>query len=85
VNLPEARASSDQAPTVDAGVNAPLIGDLTTTAPLLTRHPGCAGSTDRINPGNVGSGRRRDEQFATICKVAADQGKPVRIGGTAAR
>src|SRR4030095_1692262 len=34
----------------------------------------------RINPGNVGTGRRRDEQFATICNVAMDHGKPVRIG-----
>jgi (E)-4-hydroxy-3-methylbut-2-enyl-diphosphate synthase len=34
----------------------------------------------RINPGNVGTGERRDEQFATICRVAADHGKPVRIG-----
>ena len=33
-----------------------------------------------INPGNVGTGKRRDEQFATICKVAVDHGKPVRIG-----
>jgi (E)-4-hydroxy-3-methylbut-2-enyl-diphosphate synthase len=34
----------------------------------------------RINPGNVGTGRRRDEQFATICKVAIDNDRPVRIG-----
>jgi (E)-4-hydroxy-3-methylbut-2-enyl-diphosphate synthase len=34
----------------------------------------------RINPGNVGKGERRDEQFATICRVAAENGKPVRIG-----
>src|SRR5207237_882702 len=34
----------------------------------------------RINPGNVGTGKRRDEQFATICKVAVDNAKPVRIG-----
>ena len=34
----------------------------------------------RINPGNVGTGKRRDEQFSTICKVAVDHGKPVRIG-----
>ena len=34
----------------------------------------------RINPGNVGTGRRRDEQFQTICRVAGDHGKPVRIG-----
>ena len=32
------------------------------------------------HPGNVGTGKRRDEQFSTICKVAVDQGKPVRIG-----
>ena len=44
--------------------------------------PECARALDkyRINPGNVGTGRRRDEQFATICKVAKDFGKPVRIG-----
>jgi len=34
----------------------------------------------RINPGNVGAGQRRDEQFSTICKIAVDNGKPVRIG-----
>ncbi len=34
----------------------------------------------RINPGNVGTGKRRDEQFATICGVARDLGRPVRIG-----
>src|SRR5690606_22534630 len=49
---------------------------------LLTRFPAAARALDkyRINPGNVGTGRRRDEQFATICKVAVDQGKPIRIG-----
>jgi (E)-4-hydroxy-3-methylbut-2-enyl-diphosphate synthase len=46
------------------------------------RHPDCARALDkyRINPGNVGTGRRRDEQFATICAVARDENKPVRIG-----
>ena len=34
----------------------------------------------RINPGNVGHGARRDEQFATICEIARDHGKAVRIG-----
>jgi len=34
----------------------------------------------RINPGNVGTGKRRDEQFTTICKVAVDNERPVRIG-----
>src|SRR6202030_4815716 len=49
---------------------------------LLTKYPECALALDkyRINPGNVGAGQRRDEQFATICKVARDHGKPVRIG-----
>ncbi len=49
---------------------------------LLTKYPDCARDLDkyRINPGNVGHGQRRDEQFATICKVARDNGKPVRIG-----
>jgi (E)-4-hydroxy-3-methylbut-2-enyl-diphosphate synthase len=49
---------------------------------LLTKYPDCARALDkyRINPGNVGTGRRRDEQFATICGVAVDYGKPVRIG-----
>ena len=49
---------------------------------LLTKYPECAKALDkyRINPGNVGAGQRRDEQFSTICKVARDNGKPVRIG-----
>ena len=68
---------------LDAGVTAPLIGDFHYNGHLLlTRYPACAAALDkyRINPGNVGTGRRRDEQFATICGVARDHGKPVRIG-----
>ena len=68
---------------LDAGCTAPLIGDFHYNGHLLlTRHPACAAALDkyRINPGNVGTGRRRDEQFQTICRVAADHGKPVRIG-----
>ncbi len=68
---------------LDAGVIAPLIGDFHYNGHLLlTRFPECARALDkyRINPGNVGTGRRRDEQFSTICKVAVDHGKPVRIG-----
>ena len=68
---------------LDAGCAAPLIGDFHYNGHLLlTRHPDCAAALDkyRINPGNVGTGRRRDEQFQTICRVAADHGKPVRIG-----
>ncbi len=61
----------------------PLIGDFHYNGHLLLmRHPGCARALDkyRINPGNVGTGKRRDEQFATICGVARDLNKPVRIG-----
>ena len=68
---------------LDAGCTAPLIGDFHYNGHLLlTRYPACAAALDkyRINPGNVGTGRRRDEQFQTICRVAGDHGKPVRIG-----
>jgi (E)-4-hydroxy-3-methylbut-2-enyl-diphosphate synthase len=68
---------------LDAGVTVPLIGDFHYNGHLLlTKYPACASALDkyRINPGNVGTGRRRDEQFATICGVARDNGKPVRIG-----
>jgi (E)-4-hydroxy-3-methylbut-2-enyl-diphosphate synthase len=85
VNLPEA---AEAVPSIKrrlllAGCTAPLIGDFHYNGHLLlTKYPTCAQSLDkyRINPGNVGTGRRRDEQFSTICKVAVDQGKPVRIG-----
>jgi (E)-4-hydroxy-3-methylbut-2-enyl-diphosphate synthase len=85
VNLPEAAAAVPEIKRrmLDAGVTAPLIGDFHYNGHLLlTRYPDCALSLDkyRINPGNVGTGRRRDEQFATICKVARDNNRPVRIG-----
>jgi (E)-4-hydroxy-3-methylbut-2-enyl-diphosphate synthase len=85
VNLPEAAAAVPEIKQrmLDAGVTAPLIGDFHYNGHLLlTRFPACAEALDkyRINPGNVGTGRRRDEQFATICKVARDRHKPVRIG-----
>jgi (E)-4-hydroxy-3-methylbut-2-enyl-diphosphate synthase len=67
----------------DNGCLVPLIGDFHYNGHLLlTKYPACAEALDkyRINPGNVGTGRRRDEQFATICRVAGDYGKPVRIG-----
>src|SRR6187397_3749382 len=85
VNLPEAAAAVPEIKQrmLDAGVTAPLIGDVHYNGHLLlTKFPDCARALDkyRINPGNVGTGRRRDEQFATICQVAVDYGKPVRIG-----
>jgi (E)-4-hydroxy-3-methylbut-2-enyl-diphosphate synthase len=85
VNLPEAAAAVPEIKQrmLDAGVTAPLIGDFHYNGHLLlTRFPDCAQALDkyRINPGNVGTGKRRDEQFATICGVARDRNKPVRIG-----
>jgi (E)-4-hydroxy-3-methylbut-2-enyl-diphosphate synthase len=85
VNVPEAAAAVPE--IVErmrgAGCTAPLIGDFHYNGhQLLTRFPACARALDkyRINPGNVGTGRRRDEQFTTICQVARDNGKAVRIG-----
>jgi len=76
--VPEIRRRLD-----DAGCAVPLIGDFHYNGhQLLARHPACADALAkyRINPGNVGFGARRDEQFATICRIAAERGKPVRIG-----
>lgn len=67
----------------DAGCSAPIIGDFHYNGHrLLTKYPKCAEALAkyRINPGNVGKGKLRDEQFSTICEVARDYGKPVRIG-----
>jgi (E)-4-hydroxy-3-methylbut-2-enyl-diphosphate synthase len=85
VNMPEAAAQVAEIKQrlLDAGCDAPVIGDFHYNGHvLLTKYPDCAQALDkyRINPGNVGHGQRRDEQFATICKVARDNGKPVRIG-----
>jgi len=85
VNVPEAAAAVPEIKKrlLDAGCNVPIIGDFHYNGHvLLTKYPECAAALDkyRINPGNVGAGQRRDEQFATICKVAVDHGKPVRIG-----
>src|SRR5437667_3770766 len=85
VNVPEAAASvpAIKQRMLDAGCAAPLIGDFHYNGHLLlTKYPDCARALDkyRINPGNVGTGRRRDEQFSTICRVAVDNAKPVRIG-----
>src|ERR1700746_3838174 len=85
VNVPEAAAAGGEIKKrlLDAGCNVPIIGDFHYNGHvLLTKYPDCAAALDkyRINPGNVGGGQRRDEQFSTICKVAVDNGKPVRIG-----
>jgi (E)-4-hydroxy-3-methylbut-2-enyl-diphosphate synthase len=85
VNVPEAAAAVPQIKRrlLDSGCDVPVIGDFHYNGHvLLTKYPDCASTLDkyRINPGNVGHGQRRDEQFSTICKVARDNGKPVRIG-----
>ncbi len=85
VNLPEAAAAVPEIRRRldDAGCSVPLIGDFHYNGHLLlAQHPDCARVLDkyRINPGNVGHGAKRDEQFATICKIARDNGKAVRIG-----
>ena len=67
----------------DSDCNVPLIGDFHYNGHLLlTRYPETAQALGkyRINPGNVGTGNRRDEQFQTICNIAQTHGKPVRIG-----
>lgn len=85
VNSPEAAKAVPEIKQrlLDAGCTAPLIGDFHYNGHLLlTQFPECAAALDkyRVNPGNVGTGRRRDTQFVTICTVAKDQGKPIRIG-----
>src|SRR5713101_3351983 len=85
VNVPEAAAAVPEIKKrlLAAGCKVPVIGDFHYNGHvLLTKYPACAAALDkyRINPGNVGAGRRRDEQFSTICKIARDNGKPVRIG-----
>jgi len=66
----------------DAGVEVPIVGDFHYNGHLLlTKFPRAAATLAkyRINPGNVG-GKRRDEHFRTIVKVAVDNDKTVRIG-----
>jgi (E)-4-hydroxy-3-methylbut-2-enyl-diphosphate synthase len=79
-----ARAVPEIRERLDAlGVNAPLVGDFHFNGhKLLARYPDCARSLSkyRINPGNVGRGRKRDPQFAEMIEVACRYDKPVRIG-----
>lgn len=65
------------------GVSVPLIGDFHYNGhTLLADEPACAEALAkyRINPGNVGFGRKKDTQFAAIIDMALRYGKPVRIG-----
>jgi (E)-4-hydroxy-3-methylbut-2-enyl-diphosphate synthase len=76
--VPEIRSRLDA-----AGCGVPLIGDFHYNGhKLLTQYPDCARALAkyRINPGNVGKGTKRDEQFATLIQCALRYDKPVRIG-----
>ncbi len=85
VNTPEAAAAVPR--IVDRllmmGVNVPVIGDFHYNGhQLLADEPACAEALAkyRINPGNVGFGKKRDTQFAQLIEFAMRYGKPVRIG-----
>lgn len=63
--------------------NAPIVGDFHYNGhTLLTNYPDCAQALDkyRINPGNVGFGKKRDAQFEIMVEKAIEYNKPVRIG-----
>lgn len=65
------------------GCRVPLIGDFHYNGhTLLTKYPDCAAALAkyRINPGNVGFGRNKDDQFATMIELAIRYDKPIRIG-----
>ncbi|HEX5393813.1 MAG TPA: flavodoxin-dependent (E)-4-hydroxy-3-methylbut-2-enyl-diphosphate synthase, partial [Rhodocyclaceae bacterium] len=65
------------------GLDVPLVGDFHFNGhKLLTEVPECAEALAklRINPGNVGKGAKRDEQFAQLIEIACKYDKPVRIG-----
>ena len=85
VNTPEAAQAvphiRDQLDRM--GIDVPLVGDFHYNGhTLLTQYPACAEALSkyRINPGNVGKGRKRDQQFAQMIEAAMRHDKPVRIG-----
>jgi (E)-4-hydroxy-3-methylbut-2-enyl-diphosphate synthase len=65
------------------GISVPLVGDFHFNGhKLLAKYPDCASALGkyRINPGNVGRGKKRDTQFAQMIEFACQYQKPVRIG-----
>ena len=85
VNSPEAAAEVEaiRGQLDRMGIDVPLVGDFHYNGhKLLADYPGCAQalSAYRINPGNVGRGARREDNFAQMIEVACRHGKPVRIG-----
>jgi len=85
VNTPEA---AKEVPAIREqldrmGISVPLCGDFHYNGhKLLTQFPDCAQALSkyRINPGNMGGGKRRDDNFAQMIEVACRHQKPVRIG-----
>ncbi|MFO7974050.1 MAG: flavodoxin-dependent (E)-4-hydroxy-3-methylbut-2-enyl-diphosphate synthase [Candidatus Hydrogenedentota bacterium] len=85
VNVPKAAEAVPEIVTRirDAGYSTPIAGDFHYNGhKLLTQYPECARTLDkyRINPGNTGKGSKHDANFETICTIARDNDKPVRIG-----
>ena len=85
VNSPEAAAEVEaiRAQLDRMGIDVPLVGDFHFNGhKLLADYPGCAQalSAYRINPGNVGRGTRREDNFAQMIEAACRHQKPVRIG-----
>jgi (E)-4-hydroxy-3-methylbut-2-enyl-diphosphate synthase len=85
VNTPEAAAAvvAVREQLDRMGVNVPLVGDFHYNGhKLLSAYPDCAEALSkyRINPGNVGNGKKRDDNFAQMIEIAAKYNKPVRIG-----
>jgi len=85
VNTPEAAAAVPR--IVERlqmmGISVPIVGDFHYNGhQLLEREPACAEALAkyRINPGNVGFGKKKDQQFSKIVETAVRHGKPVRIG-----
>ncbi len=85
VNTPEA---AHEVPAIREqldrmGVHVPLVGDFHYNGhKLLTQFPECAQALSkyRINPGNMGGGKKREDNFAQMIEVACRYEKPVRIG-----
>lgn len=85
VNTPEA---AREVPAIreqldKMGIDVPLCGDFHYNGhKLLTQFPGCAEALSkyRINPGNMGGGKKRDDNFAQMVEVACRFNKPIRIG-----
>ena len=84
VNVPEAAAAvpeiKKRLPPPAATCRSSAIFTTTATSCSQISRMRCRARQIPHQSGNVGAGQRRDEQFSTICKIARDNGKPVRIG-----